>query len=57
MEIVKYKIQKFSKNDEIPADAIFMLREAGSKYVCGSYYPYEYYVFQVPIYKTTKAKK
>lgn len=56
-KIVGYKIKKFDSDDIIPVDAIFMMRESGKHYLCGSYYHYEYFLFRVPLYKKIRTKK
>lgn len=56
-QITGYKIRRFEVTDLIPVDAVFMLKESGKTYLCGSYYPYEYFVYQIPIYKKVRTKK
>ena len=57
VQITGYNIKKFEKHEIIPPDAKFMLKESGNVYICGSYYPYEYYVFQIPVYGKVRTKK
>jgi hypothetical protein len=55
--IVGYKLKKFTGKDIIPPDAKFVEREKGSTYICGSYYPYEYFIYQVPVYQKKNIKR
>ena len=56
-KITGYKIKRFESTDVIPVGAIFMTKESGKIYLCGSYYPYEYFIYQIPIYKKIRTKK
>jgi len=56
-QIIGYKIRRFERSDVIPVDAKFIMKESGQNYLCGSYYSYEYFLYQIPIYKKVRTKK
>ncbi len=56
-QIIGYKIHHYEKEDIIPPDAIFLLKETKSVYFSMMRHYYDVYIYQLPIYKKIRTKK